>query len=144
MPRGRAVRDSQKTKFLEALRECGIVSQAAKAAKMGVQTVTDHRAKDEAFAAAMDEAIDLFLDHAEHVVWNRALHGWDEPVYQNGMLIGEKRKYSDTLAIFMLKGHRPQKYRDNMSIEHQVSTADVLEEEIKQAMSRAGKAVDEE
>lgn len=152
MTRGRVVRQSQKEKYLEALEACGVKTIAARKAGMGLRTVYDHRQNDEVFRQAEEDAMYAFLDHVESQVWERAVSGWDEvTTYENGNDEGvaikqtvTRRKVSDTLAIFMLKGHRPQKYRDNMSIEHQVSTADVLEEEIKQAMSRAGKAVDKE
>lgn len=48
----------------------------------------------------------------------RAMDGVDEPVYHKGEVVGHVRKYSDTLLIFLLKAHRPHKYRDNYKIEH--------------------------
>jgi hypothetical protein len=39
-------------------------------------------------------------------------------VYQGGKQVGFVQDYSDTLLIFMLKGRRPQKFRDNTHVEH--------------------------
>jgi hypothetical protein len=33
-------------------------------------------------------------------------------------MVGTKRRYSDTLAIFMAKGARPKKFRDHQVHEH--------------------------
>jgi hypothetical protein len=32
--------------------------------------------------------------------------------------VGKVREYSDTLTIFLLKAHAPDKYRDNAKVEH--------------------------
>ena len=47
----------------------------------------------------------------------RAAEGVDEPVFHQGAQVGTIRKYSDTLAIFLLKGAMPEKYRDNAKLE---------------------------
>jgi hypothetical protein len=40
-----------------------------------------------------------------------------EPVFHQGQEVGQVRKYSDTLLIFLLKGRKPDTYRDNVSVE---------------------------
>lgn len=67
----------------------------------------------EAYAAAYGEAEACAVEVWEAEVKRRAYEGVEEPVYQKGMLVGFIRKYSDLLAIFHLKGARPEKYRDN-------------------------------
>ena len=52
----------------------------------------------------------------------RAHDGVDEPVFYQGKACGVVRKYSDTLLIFLLKGRRPEKYRDRPS--HAVGVPD--------------------
>lgn len=47
----------------------------------------------------------------------RAREGVDEPVFYQGDECGSVRKYSDTLAIFLLKGAMPEKYRENTRME---------------------------
>ena len=44
--------------------------------------------------------------------------GVEEPVYHQGVCIDTIHKYSDTLLIFLLKGHAPAKYRENHRVEH--------------------------
>ena len=41
-----------------------------------------------------------------------------EPIYYKGELVGHVRKYSDALMMFLLKAHRPDKYRDNIKVDH--------------------------
>ncbi len=42
----------------------------------------------------------------------RAFEGVEEPVFHQGKQCGTIRRYSDTLTIFLLKAHRPAKYRE--------------------------------
>lgn len=104
--------------FLAEYAECGNISLAAKRVGIERHTPTDLRDKDPegfgvAFAAAHEEATDKLVAEARR----RGLEGWEEPVYgrvardQDGQ-IGVVRKYSDTLLIFMLKGARPEVYRE--------------------------------
>ncbi|MDP2936788.1 MAG: hypothetical protein Q8O86_09895 [Dehalococcoidia bacterium] len=56
--------------------------------------------------------------------------GTEKPVFQGGQQVGVVREYSDVLLIFLLKGARPEKYRDNLKadVNHsgQVSLPDVV------------------
>ena len=36
----------------------------------------------------------------------------EKPVFYHGEICGSVREYSDTAAIFLLKGRRPEVYRD--------------------------------
>lgn len=53
----------------------------------------------------------------EAEAWRRGKTGVLKPVYQGGKKVGSVREYSDTLLIFMLKGTRPEKYRDRQQID---------------------------
>lgn len=84
--------------------------------------VYEQRRADELFAAAWDDALDQASDLLEKEARRRAHDGWDEPVFgslgnnQGSGEIGTVRKYSDTLLIFLLKGARPEKYRDRHEV----------------------------
>jgi hypothetical protein len=58
-------------------------------------------------------AKEMAADRLEEEAWRRAVDGVEEPV---GFYRGEPgayvRRYSDTLLIFLLKGLRPEKYRE--------------------------------
>ena len=40
----------------------------------------------------------------------RAIEGWEEPVFQQGEFVGVKRKYSIAMHQFLLRGRYPEKY----------------------------------
>lgn len=86
--------------FLHALAETGIVRSAAAAAGIAANTAYTRRKADPKFAAAWDEVIETAMQELERAVYKRATEG------------------SDLLAMFLLKAHRPDKYRDNARIEH--------------------------
>jgi hypothetical protein len=46
------------------------------------------------------------LDALEDEVMRRAKDGVVEPVFYKGRVVGEKRRYSDNLAMFILKSRR--------------------------------------
>lgn len=104
-------------KFLKTLRQTGgNVSRACKAEGIARRTAYDWRNDDADFAAAWDEAVEAGLDDLEQEAYRRAFRGTRKPVYQGGKLAGHVQEYSDTLAIFLLKGGRPNKYRDRQEI----------------------------
>ena len=103
----------KKRKFLKSLAESGHVTDSARAARVSRTTVFVWRRDDEQFAADYAQAIGESEIVLESEATRRAVEGVDEPIYQSGMLVGYKRRYSDLLLIFLLKATNPQKYRDN-------------------------------
>jgi len=81
-------------RFLDALRMHGIVSQAAIEAGIHRDTAYFERSKDPEFARQWAEALDRGVDALEDTAMKRAYEG------------------SDTLLIFLLKGRRPERYRE--------------------------------
>lgn len=110
--------------FLSELAERGNVSDAARAAGVARTTVYEWREVDPAFAASWDAALDEAADTMEREAWRRAVEGVEKPVF--GSLgqglgsgeVGRVQEYSDTLLIFLLKGAKPEKYRERAQVEH--------------------------
>jgi hypothetical protein len=98
--------------FLEVLRQSANVSKACKAAGIGRTAAYEWAKNDSAFALAWDEALEEASDSLEEEARRRAVKGTTRPVYQGGKKVGSIQEYSDTLLIFLLKGARPQKYRE--------------------------------
>jgi hypothetical protein len=46
------------------------------------------------------------------------VEGVEEPIVYQGEITNTVRRYSDTLLIFLLKARRPEKFRDNVKVEH--------------------------
>lgn len=103
--------------FCAALATTGIVADACRA--VDISRVTAYQWRDEIpeFAAAWDKALQIGITALEDEAHRRAFTGFDEPVFHQGIECGKVRKHSDTLAIFLLKAHRPEKYRENSRVE---------------------------
>ena len=103
--------------FLKWLRKKGNVTAACDKAKIDRTWVYDVRHWDADFATAGDEALAEATERLEMEARRRAHDGVLEPVFYKGDKVGTVRKYSDTLLIFLLKAHAPEKYRDNSRVE---------------------------
>lgn len=109
-------------KFLAALSDTGNILYSCRIAEVGRQTVYDAKNRDEAFAELWDDALDEAADAMEIEARRRAVQGIKKTVYvrsgtdpKTKIPVYEKqdvRLYSDNLLMFMLKGARPEKYRD--------------------------------
>lgn len=106
--------------FLAALASSGgNVTRACEAVDISRLCAYKWRDNDPEFAEAWDHAKQVGADVLEDEAIRRAHEGVDEPVFYKGKKLRTTvRKYSDTLLIFLLKGARPDKYRDNAKIEH--------------------------
>lgn len=105
------------TAFCAALAETCQVSKACVAVGITRQTAYEWRREIPEFAEAWKRAVEVGTSVLEDEAIRRAQEGWDEPVFHQGAQCGTVRKYSDTLLIFALKAHNPEKYRDNHRME---------------------------
>jgi hypothetical protein len=103
--------------FLAALSATCSVSKACDAAGVGRMTVYDWRKNDPDFAAAWDDAKKIGADVLEDEAVRRAHDGVNEPVFYQGVATGTIQRYSDTLLIFLLKGAKPDVYKDRVASE---------------------------
>lgn len=103
--------------FLAALADTGNVTLSARAINTGRRTVYEWREADDVFAKAWDRAVKIAVIGLEDEARVRAEDGVDEPVFHGGKQCGTVRRYSDTLLIFLLKAHNPEKYRENSRME---------------------------
>lgn len=86
--------------FLALLSEGASVKAAAAAAQASRQSFYALKAKDEDFAKAWEDCLEDGTDELEDEAVRRAKAG------------------SDTLLIFLLKGRRPDKYKDRTDHKH--------------------------
>lgn len=106
--------------FLEELAQTGNVSHSAKTAGFGRATAYRYYEEDPLFALAWDDAMEEAADALEAEARRRAHDGVVEPVFHKGEVCGHVRKFSDTLLIFLMKGARPEKYRDRVDVSAKV------------------------
>lgn len=106
--------------FLDQLRKSANVLLSCKAANVARSYAYETREQDPAFARLWDAAVEEAIDLLEKEAWRRAVTGVTKPVF--GSLgqgkgtgeVGAIQEYSDTLLIFLMKGGRPQKYRERV------------------------------
>jgi len=68
-----------------------------------------------------EESLELFADRLETEMARRAIDGYDEPVFYKGEEVGSIRKHSDTLAITLAKAVRPERFRDNIKLDADIT-----------------------
>ena len=109
---------SHKSETLEKGTSCSVFSM--RSARQGVQVsrcsldIALLMAKqDKAYVSAFEAATQIAANHFEDEIYRRGFEGYDRPVTYQGEITDRYTDYSDTLAIFALKGLRPEKYRDN-------------------------------
>lgn len=108
----------KRAEFLQCLLDAGNVSRAALKIGMSRVRLYELKKEDEDFSAAWDEAIEIGIDALEEEARRRAYEGTDKPVFYQGYQCGAIREYSDTLMIFLLKAHRPEKFKERVHNEH--------------------------
>jgi hypothetical protein len=90
-------------RFLEVLAGGGSVTAGAAAIAVSRTALYNLRASDDSFAAEWDAAIEAGTDALEDEAVKRA------------------KESSDTLLIFLLKGRRPQKFKDKVELGGEIS-----------------------
>jgi hypothetical protein len=104
--------------FLDTLALTCNVSAAALAAGVGRSAVYQWRQVDPSFRAAWDEAEADAVDRLEGEAWRRAVEGVDRAIIFKGQITGTTKEYSDRLIEMLLKGHRPERFKDRVANEH--------------------------
>jgi hypothetical protein len=108
----------KKDAVIKELGAGGTYTSAAKKAGIGRTTLYAWMKDDQDFNDACMAAEDEGTDILEQEAMRRAAKGVLEPIYHKGEQVGTVRKYSDTLLIFLLKGRRPEKFKDH--VQHNV------------------------
>ncbi len=112
--------------FLAAFRETANVRRACEVAKVGRSSHYRWLKEDLEYREAFDLAKECAADLIEAEAYRRAVTGWDEPAgWYKGQAGGMVRKYSDVLLIFLLKGIRPEKYRERVELRGAFANLDV-------------------
>ncbi|GEM_PF-737532 len=88
--------------FLRALSETGCVRDACMRARISSTSAYRMRQRDAKFAEAWAKALDRALPTLEQAAWERAVLGWDEVVWRDGVEVSRKRRFSDGLLRLLL------------------------------------------
>lgn len=101
--------------------KCGQKYKSCEAHSFNYQSVMDRmseRAKDgdNRWRALWDNSLERYRDDLETEAHRRAFKGTEEGVWYKGKLVGTETKYSDRLMEVLLRGERPEKFRDNVKL----------------------------
>ena len=114
---GRGLSERQRLKFLKALRETGIVTDAAKILGVDRTTVYRERDRNPQFKADWEQVNEWVTEELEQEARRRAMKG------------------SDTLLMFMLRAKRPSVYRESVNVNHGGKVTHEVEEGVDEAIN---------
>ncbi len=95
--------EARQRAFLRALSETGCVRDACARVQISSTSAYRMRRRSAAFERAWERAIARAVPTLEQAAYERAVIGWDEPVYQGGKLVGARRRYSDSLLRLLIQ-----------------------------------------
>jgi hypothetical protein len=125
------VTQQKKERFIEALSRTANVTAACEIVGLPRMRAYYWRSCDPVFCAGWDEALERGLDALEDEVMRRAKDGIAEPIYCKGRVVGETRRYSDRLAMFILKSRRPEVWGDRQRLDVKNDWSLLTEEELR-------------
>ena len=110
--------DDLKKRYVLLLSQYGIKYKCAKGVGVSPVTTRLHEREDEEFAEACEFALDIFRASLEETVIDRAVHGWDEPVFSQklGTQIGVIKKFDNRLLELLVKRHIPA-FREKQQVD---------------------------
>lgn len=110
------ISDPKKRAFLAAYAHTGRITYAAKAAQTNWRSHYNWLYADPVYANAVLVAKRMAGDFLEEEAIRRALEGVTRRVFFRDELIDERQEYSDVLLIFLLKGAKPDTYREHVDL----------------------------
>lgn len=102
---------SWRPRFLKALAMSFNWTDALKAAHVCFNTVRAHERNDPDFAAQLKAAEQEGVEMLHAVCWKSAIEGNVEPVYWQGEIVGQIRKYDTRMRIELLRAHMPNLFK---------------------------------
>lgn len=106
-------------KFLTHLALSGNISEAGRVAEVQRGTLYKWKDTDPEFCGRWEDALEEAADCLEAEARRRAVDGYDEPITYGGKVVCNpetghpliRKKYSDGLMAFLLKAHRPARFK---------------------------------
>lgn len=106
----------KKAVVLYWFRRTGALAVALRRAGIGRARHTKWLHEDEKYEQAFNSSQETVADTLEAEAMRRAVSGTHKPIYFKGEQIDTVREYSDVLLMFLLKGARPEKYRERFDV----------------------------
>ncbi len=98
--------------FINALAETACVTDACRAVGMSTESAYALRRRYDAidFRVTWDHALEYAVHRLADAALSRAIHGVAVPHYYKGEVVGEHRRYNETLTMFILRYRDPYTY----------------------------------
>ena len=109
-PRHDGFTPAKQRKFFKALKKCGCIRDACRAAGISKTTVDRWRGKDETFDDKVEAALAIASVELDMIAWKRATEGAEEKVWRDGRLVFTRVKPSDSILRLLMQGANPKKY----------------------------------
>ena len=109
------LREATQTAFLEAYSRLGTITAAAAEVGMSWRTHYDWLERPE-YVQEWEQAQTNYVERLEREADRRAVDGFEKGIYFQGNKVGSETWYSDNLLMFLLKGRRPEMYKDRQEI----------------------------
>lgn len=96
--------------FLNTFAETGSIHLASSAARLSARSAYNLRNRSPAFAACWDSAIKLSVGRLMTIAIDRAVHGPVTQIFQDGILVAERRVPSDRMLTWLLPRLDPKQF----------------------------------
>lgn len=110
--------ESRRKQYLRAYARWGIVTRALKEIGLTRTWLKWNRDRFPEFDQQCTEALQEATERLEEEARRRAFDGTKRPVFFKGQKCGYIQEYSDSLLMFLLKGRKPEVYRENATVLH--------------------------
>ena len=124
--------------FCRAYAQRGIIREGTTAAGVSRRTYMKWRKDDEQFNEQCTEAKQMAVDLLEAEAHRRAVDGFDRPVIYQGEVTDTYTDYSDSLLGMLMKGNKPEKYKERTQHSGSIGRPMTLDEETKESLLRKG------
>lgn len=94
---------ARQAQFLARLTETGCVRAACEAVGLSTTSAYRARARMPGFGQVWDKALAVRRPMLEDAAFERAVSGVTVPVTRNGKVVGERRRYSDSLLRYLIE-----------------------------------------
>jgi len=118
--------------FLRAFARHGIISDGTVAAGITYRTYYRWKRDDEVFNEDCKTAETMANDLMEREARRRAIDGFERPIIYQGEVTGEYTDFSDALLTTLMKGNKPEKYKERTQHSGSIGRPLTLDEETKE------------
>jgi len=132
-----AVKPEQWNTFFEELAKTGVTAKACRKASISQFTVHYHTYKSPLFALRVKICKEIGAEALEAEAFRRAVKGVKRDIFWQGGVCGTETVYSDMLLTFLLKGAKPEKYKERVASENVNLNTDVKSNDARDAELRA-------